>query len=73
MSIAENGVFSFKKVKEKENLSSYFYVNAPAIIFPYIRSYIAALTALSGMPSVNLPLMNLGKMVKSLKDNTRTI
>ena len=45
--VAIVGVFEFKDVVNKDNLSNYFYVNAPAIIYPYVRAYIASLTASS--------------------------
>ena len=64
------GMFSFKDVTKLEDLSDYFYVNAPAIIFPYIRSYISALTALSGMETINLPSIVMGSFKNELKKNT---
>lgn len=64
------GFFEFKDVVKTENLSNYFYVNAPAIIFPYLRSYISALTALSGCKTVILPPMNMTSLGKKLEENT---
>lgn len=49
------GIFYFK-TEDKLSLCNYFYTNAPAIMFPYIRAYISSLTALSGLPAVNLPV-----------------
>lgn len=40
-------VFKFNQSIDQEKLPNYFYLNAPAIAFPYIRAYISALTALS--------------------------
>ena len=51
------GIFIFKQDDDELNLSNYFYVNAPAIMFPYVRSYIAALTSLSGIKTVNIPVI----------------
>ncbi len=67
-----NGLFEFKEVTKLENLSNYFYINAPAIIFPYLRSYVSALTALSGCRTILLPPLNLTSLGKDLKQNTIT-
>ena len=67
------GLFVFEDVIDKDSLQNYFYVNAPAIIFPYVRSHISALTALSGMPSVNIPVMSLGHLFEDLKNNTSNL
>ena len=52
------GFFEFFDISENQ-LTNYFYTNAPAILFPYVRAYIASLTALSGMETVNLPPLNM--------------
>lgn len=67
------GIFSFAELTEKENISEYFYTNAPAIIFPYIRAYISSLTALSGMEAINLPPLMLGGLREELFQNTKEI
>jgi len=53
------GFFEFSEVLDDKQLTNYFYTNAPAILFPYVRAYIASLTALSGMETVNLPPINM--------------
>lgn len=65
--VAIKGEFSFKD--GDEHLKNFMLVNAPALLFPYIRSYITALTALSGVPAVTLPTMNLTGLSKKLSDN----
>jgi preprotein translocase subunit SecB len=64
------GFFEFKDEKSADTLSNYFYINAPALIFPYIRAYISSVTALSGLRAVNLPVMNLTSLKNELKTNT---
>lgn len=64
------GDFYFDNQIEKEKLSDYFYINAPAILFPYIRAYITSLTALSGIKPITLPTLNLMKLGDDLKKNT---
>jgi preprotein translocase subunit SecB len=64
------GFFEFKADMSADTLSNYFYTNASAIIFPYIRAYISSITALSGLKAVNLPVMNLSNLKDQLKANT---
>ncbi|MEX8547345.1 MAG: protein-export chaperone SecB [Mucilaginibacter sp.] len=65
------GYFEFDEEKSVDTLSNYFYVNAPALIFPYIRAYISSITALSGLRAVNLPVLNLSGLKDELKANTK--
>lgn len=67
------GIFEFKEFAEGEDLSDYFYTNAPAILFPYVRAYIATVTALSGLEAVNLPTLNLVGMKDNLINNTKVL
>lgn len=62
--------YLFKETESTENLNNYFYINAPAILFPYLRAYISALTALSGIPTITLPTLNLTSLGEDLKNNT---
>lgn len=62
--------YLFKADESAENLNNYFYINAPAILFPYLRAYISALTALSGIPTITLPTLNLISLGEDLKNNT---
>jgi len=43
------GVFEFDNDLEEKAKKNFFNVNAPAILFPYLRAYITSLTALSGI------------------------
>jgi preprotein translocase subunit SecB len=65
--IVSRGEFVFNNADE--NLLDYFCLNAPAIIFPYIRAYISTLTNLStaGHP-ITLPTMKLS-LKETLKSN----
>lgn len=65
-----SAIFEFDdEVKDKESISSYFLVNAPAIAFPYVRSYIASLTVQSGKQALLLPTFNLSPLADTLKEN----
>ena len=69
-SIAE---YKLVNVAEKQ-LNNYFYINAPAILFPYLRAYIASLTTLSGyMNPIILPTFNLTSLASDLEKNTEII
>ena len=52
-----------------DEIPNYFTINAPAITFPYIRAYVAALSALSGIGMLNLPILNLVDLAEQLKGN----
>lgn len=67
------GFFEIKPGEDENTLTNYFYTNAPAIIFPYIRSYVSGVSALSGLETVNLPIMNLSRLKDTLKENTTII
>ena len=54
------GYFEFDKGLPEEQKENFFNINAPSILFPYVRAYITALTSLSGVqPPVILPTLNL--------------
>lgn len=66
------GCYEFDKDCSGKELANYFYVNAPAILFPYVRAYIATLSTLSGLPTpIMLPTMNLTKFADQLEKNTQ--
>ncbi len=58
---------------QSASFNSFFYINAPAILFPYIRAYVSTLTTLSGYATVTLPTLNLTNLAEDLEKNTRVI
>ncbi|MCE5346703.1 MAG: protein-export chaperone SecB [Bacteroidales bacterium] len=62
--------FYFDSDISSEHLDQYFYINAPALLFPYVRAYISTLTTLSGINAINLPTLNLTALGGQLKKNT---
>ncbi|NLB25680.1 MAG: protein export chaperone secb [Bacteroidales bacterium] len=62
--------FYFDTDISPEHLNTYFYVNAPALLFPYVRAYISTLTTLSGINPINLPTLNLTALGGQLQQNT---
>lgn len=68
--ISTESIFSYSSETDvDENIGSLFSLNAPAIVFPYVRAYIASLTALSGMPTLTLPTLNLSQLGGTLRKN----
>lgn len=70
--VEAHGFFSFKDVPGELKITDLFYLNAPAIIYPYIRAYISSLTALSGMEAITIPVLTMGGLRKELEANTVT-
>lgn len=64
------GSYLFDNKEGIENLSKFFYINAPALLFPYIRAYVSTLTNLSGFEPINLPTLNMTRLGKDLQKNT---
>jgi len=61
-------IFSFPEgANIEEYKQSLFVLNAPAIVFPYLRAYITSLTALSGMSTLTLPTLNMATIGEELK------
>lgn len=68
------GYFSYEASADIQSLiNSLFVINAPSIVFPYIRAYITGITALSGLPTLNLPTYNLTTLAEILKKNITII
>jgi preprotein translocase subunit SecB len=66
--ISSESFFEYSNIEE-DKLSNFLYLNAPAIIFPYIRAYISSLTVLSGINPINLPTLNLSGLKSELESN----
>ncbi len=68
--ISAEGSFVYNDLSD-DKLNNFLYLNAPAILFPYIRAYISSLTALSGISPVVLPTLNLSSLKEGLKENIK--
>lgn len=62
--------FEFEKGLPLEGIPSYFYKNAIAIVFPYIRSFASTLTLQANSTLLILGLMNLSNLEVPLIKNT---
>lgn len=66
-------VFKFENVLNINEIPDFFYKNAIAIAFPYIRSFISTLTIQANTGTILLGLMNLSNLEQPLRDNTTVI
>lgn len=66
--ILSESFFKYSNISD-DKLSNFLYLNAPAIIFPYLRAYISSLTALSGINPITLPTLNLSGLKSELESN----
>lgn len=62
--------FTFENVTSLEDIPDYFYQNAIAIVFPYIRAYISLVTTQANVKPIILPTLNLSQLTTPLKGNT---
>jgi len=65
--------YVFEDNRGLDNLNKFFYINAPALLFPYIRAYISTLTNLSGFEPINLPTLNMTQLGSDLEKNTTEV
>jgi preprotein translocase subunit SecB len=66
------GYFNFENL-DRDSLSNFLFVNAPAILFPYLRAYISSLTTLSGIHPIILPTLNLTSLREDLESNIEEV
>lgn len=62
------GIFSYDN-DDEELILDFMSLNGPAIVFPYIRSFISSYTALSGFDTITLPTLNLSSHKEKLRNN----
>lgn len=64
------GSFTFENVKSIDEIPPYFYTNAIAILFPYLRSSVSILSVQANIAPVVLPTYNLVELGEPLRTNT---
>ncbi|MDY0173942.1 MAG: protein-export chaperone SecB [Bacteroidales bacterium] len=52
-------------------IDNFLVLNAPAILFPYVRAFISTLTAISGGATIIPPTLNLTSLAEELKKNIK--
>ena len=70
VSVQCKGWFNFENLSSLEAIPDYFYRNAIAILFPYVRAYVSLVTTQANVPGVIIPTLNLSGLEDSLKNNT---
>jgi preprotein translocase subunit SecB len=66
-------VFKFDSPISITEIPQFFYKNAIAIMFPYVRAFVGTLTLQANTKLLNLGLMNLSALEKPLMENTTTV
>jgi len=64
------GKFKFEAPIDLQEIPPYFYKNAIAIMFPYLRAFISTLTLQANTKLLRLGLMNLSNLERPLMENT---
>lgn len=66
-------LYMFKGVNSIEEIPAFFYNNAIAILFPYIRAFVSTVTLQANIKPILLPTLNLSDLQDRLKENTRNV
>ncbi len=62
--------YVFKNVSSFSEVPSFFYNNAIAILFPYIRSFVSTVTLQANIQPLLLPTLNLSDLQNVLREHT---
>lgn len=73
IAVVSISTFKFTENTPLIELPDFFYKNAIAIVFPYMRAFISTLTLQSNSGLLTLGLMNLTQLEQPLKENTKVI
>jgi len=63
-------IFQFQNANTLEDIPSFFYRNAIAIFFPYLRAYVSLVSNQANHPAFLLPTLNLSSLEEPLKKST---
>lgn len=66
-------VYEFAHIEKYEDIPSYFFANAIAILFPYVRAFVSTLTLQANYAPMVLPTMNLSSLAGVLKERTTRV
>ena len=66
-------LFKFDSLISYEEIPDFFYTNAMAIMFPYVRAFVSTLTLQANTKLLKLSLMNLSDLEKPLRENTTAV
>lgn len=62
--------FKFEEQTNQIDIPDFFYTNAIAILFPYVRAYASLITTQANVPGLILPTLNLSDLADDLKKET---
>lgn len=65
-------MFKFEDVHSIEDIPSFFYRNAIAILFPYVRAFVSMVTLQANLQPVVIPTFNLSDLEHPLRESTIT-
>lgn len=65
--------FTFDAALPPDDLHTLFIHNSLGLTFPYVRAYLSALTALSGLSTVTMPTFNLTSYATTLESNIEDV
>jgi preprotein translocase subunit SecB len=63
------GLFSIDEQLENMDIEEYLKTNSSALMIPYIREHISAITSKSGVGAILLPPINVLALIQSAKDS----
>ncbi|MFA5832162.1 MAG: protein-export chaperone SecB [Bacteroidota bacterium] len=55
------GLFETSELNQEQK-TNFAYINAPAIIYPFIRQYVYSLCSYANLPNIILPILNFVKL-----------
>jgi preprotein translocase subunit SecB len=70
LSAGYKGVFVYTPLTEPQLITSFAKINAPAIIYPFLRASIASITLAVGVPPMALPVINFTKFPVEIIEET---
>lgn len=68
--IESTATFKFTDIDSYDDIPSFFFRNAIAIYFPYLRAYISLITNQANHQAFILPTLNLSQLEKPLREKT---
>lgn len=71
VSVFCEAVYEFVHIEKYEDIPLFFFANAFAILFPYIRAFVSTLTLQANYGPLVLSTMNLSSLAGVLKERTR--
>lgn len=62
--------YHFRGLNEGKDIPDYFYNNAIAILFPYVRAFVSTITLQANVAPIVLPTLNLSELKDTLIAHT---